>query len=317
MSVELTNTSCFSGTVLEHACYRRGRLIAQCAESRVYECEFYGFPAVCKHRFEKDYRHPKLDSRLREQRTAREARALARCVLAGIRVPAVWAVHPATGEIIMELITGITVKALLDNVVKSVRTASEVGVGGSGLIGASCSTGSTEKDSASVSSSLASHLPSCSVLPPLVFQILEGIGEVVGALHQLGVVHGDLTTSNFIYAPRSRGSYNGSSFPFPELTTETVVDNNNTVSSGRGSAKNDLVVIDFGLVNEKSTAEDRAVDLYVLLRAFGATHPTLESIAEECILHGYCHSIPCALAKGTLSRLEVVRARGRKRSMVG
>jgi TP53 regulating kinase-like protein len=37
-----------------------------------------------------------------------------------------------------------------------------------------------------------------------------------------------------------------------------------------------LVVIDFGLGSMKPTIEDKAVDLYVLERAFLSTHPNTE-----------------------------------------
>lgn len=313
--------SCLFSSV-ECRSYHRGSLIAQCAESKVYECCFYGFPAICKHRFEKEYRHPKLDLRLREQRTTREARALARCALAGVRVPAVLAVHPSTGEIIMERIFGVTVKSFLDNAVESSVGVSYGEKGGtrSGEPNLSLSVASTATGSSALAPTCTpSSCVSSSALPPLVFQILEGIGEVVGSLHQLGMVHGDLTTSNFIYSPISSSSFSHKtdfSF-FSSPCAKNGRGNENTGATGNSSAKSDLVVIDFGLINEKSTAEDRAVDLYVLLRAFSATHPSLESVAEECILQGYCRNVACGIAKATLSRLEVVRARGRKRSMVG
>jgi TP53 regulating kinase-like protein len=55
-----------------------------------------------------------------------------------------------------------------------------------------------------------------------------------------GVIHGDLTTSNMIY------------------------------KDGQ------IYLIDFGLSYVKNSIEDRAVDLYVLERAFISTHPQLE-----------------------------------------
>lgn len=38
------------------------------------------------------------------------------------------------------------------------------------------------------------------------------------------------------------------------------------------------VLIDFGLAFTSATAEDKAVDLYVLERAFASTHPSSESL---------------------------------------
>lgn len=46
------------------------------------------------------------------------------------------------------------------------------------------------------------------------------------------------------------------------------------------------VLIDFGLSNNSSLAEDKAVDLYVLERAFQSTHPSSENLFST-ILHSY------------------------------
>ena len=46
------------------------------------------------------------------------------------------------------------------------------------------------------------------------------------------------------------------------------------------------VLIDFGLSNNSSLAEDKAVDLYVLERAFQSTHPSSEHLFST-ILHSY------------------------------
>jgi TP53 regulating kinase-like protein len=76
------------------------------------------------------------------------------------------------------------------------------------------------------------------------------------------------------------------------------------------------VVIDFGLVKESGSAEERAVDLYVLERAVASAHPLLENV-EAAILAGYARSIEASKGRQTVERLLAVRARGRKRSMVG
>ncbi len=94
-------------------------------------------------------------------------------------------------------------------------------------------------------------------------------------------MHGDLTTSNFLVP-----------------------------ASGPLS----VFCIDFGLTYQSSTAEDRAVDLHVLERAFASTHPSKEHLMEA-LLEAYKEA-----AKGsamTMARLNAVRERGRKRSMLG
>lgn len=218
----------------------RGELIFQCAEARIYQCNFYGTSAVLKHRFQKEYRHPSLDARIREQRTCREARALVRCRRFGVPAPTVFAVDRTACTIVMERIDGITVKDFIN----------------------ACAD------------------------PALSLNLLGKVGEIVGMLHEGDIIHGDLTTSNFMVRPEvSDGSFG-------------------------------LVVIDFGLVRESTAAEERAVDLYVLERAVASTHPLLENI-EPAILAGYQRAINTQKFSQTMVRLQAVRARGRKRSMLG
>lgn len=270
--------------------YSRGALLSQCAESKIYECDFFGTPAICKHRFEKQYRHPKLDRKIRDQRTVREARALAKCAMLGIRVPDVYAVHRETCEIIMERIPGSTVKEVLDVECGARRSASLL---------------------------LSPHRSREKVAPPplplfsfLVYQLLEGIGEVMGLLHSNGIIHGDLTTSNFLYVPSHHRAVN-------TLEEEKEAEDRRRRANATKQARGGLVVIDFGLITEKVTDEDRAVDFYVLIRAILCTHPTLEPVAEESIITGYRRTANPKMADSTLKRLEVVRARGRKKCMVG
>ncbi|KAE8420138.1 EKC/KEOPS complex subunit bud32 [Aspergillus pseudocaelatus] len=122
--------------------------------------------------------------------------------------------------------------------------------------------------------------------------LMRGIGSVVGGLHKAGVIHGDLTTSNLI------------------LRTGDV----DTGAGESPAMQGDVVLIDFGLAGQSSSEEDRAVDLYVLERAFGSTHPQAEKFFEE-VLDGYKDSYKGAAI--TLKRLQDVRMRGRKRSMIG
>lgn len=92
------------------------------------------------------------------------------------------------------------------------------------------------------------------------------------------------------------------------------------------------VLIDFGLAYQSSLVEDRAVDLYVLERAFASTHPDSEQFFIQ-VMYGYKQRIGNKLWSAISKRLEEgefvevsydgstahhsVRLRGRKRSMVG
>ncbi|KAI8594773.1 kinase-like domain-containing protein [Dissophora ornata] len=106
------------------------------------------------------------------------------------------------------------------------------------------------------------------------------IGHALGRMHNIDVIHGDLTTSNLLMRQES------------------------------GS----VVLIDFGLSYVSQLIEDKAVDLYVLERAFTSTHPNTEVMFAQ-ILEAYGESGKAS--KQILKKLEDVRMRGRKRSMLG
>ncbi|CAO3631759.1 unnamed protein product [Mucor hiemalis] len=81
--------------------------------------------------------------------------------------------------------------------------------------------------------------------------IAQKIGVSLAKMHSLNVVHGDLTTSNLMLRENS----------------------------------DSVVVIDFGLSFVSSLVEDKAVDLYVLERAFASTHPKTEPMFAEILKH--------------------------------
>jgi len=122
--------------------------------------------------------------------------------------------------------------------------------------------------------------------------LMELIGVEIAKMHQADIIHGDLTTSNMMLRhPLSFKSPPGA--PIPTA----------------------LVLVDFGLAYQSSLVEDKAVDLYVLERAFSSTHPDSEPLFAS-VLKSYEKQmgkdwVPIA------RRLADVRLRGRKRSMVG
>jgi TP53 regulating kinase-like protein len=125
-------------------------------------------------------------------------------------------------------------------------------------------------------------------------RLMGMVGRAVGKMHSVGVVHGDLTTSNLMLRPGVQTEANG------------VVEGD--------ELEGEIVLIDFGLASQSVQDEDRAVDLYVLERAFGSTHPGAEALFWEA-LKAYGESFKGA--KVALKKLEDVRMRGRKRSMLG
>lgn len=137
--------------------------------------------------------------------------------------------------------------------------------------------------------------------------LMGKIGRAVGRMHEVGVCHGDLTTSNMMLRPLEVLQTNGSS------TIGDAANGQRAESAGR-DLEGEIVLIDFGLAGQSLQDEDKAVDLYVLERAFGSTHPEAEE-GFQGVLKAYGESYKGA--KVVLKRLEDVRMRGRKRSMLG
>ncbi|EGC47804.1 serine/threonine protein kinase bud32 [Histoplasma capsulatum var. duboisii H88] len=160
--------------------------------------------------------------------------------------------------------------------------------------------------------------------------LLRRIGLVVGAMHRAGIVHGDLTTSNLILRPIAPVSNalseedaqgaEASGLPMDtpirqDAELQSTATTATTTNVGKKpSLEGEIVLIDFGLASQSIQDEDRAVDLYVLERAFGSSHPRTEPFFHE-VLKGYAESYKTANV--VLKKLEQVRLRGRKRSMVG
>ena len=290
-------------------------LITQGAESLLYRTHHLtpNTPAALKIRPTKPWRHPTLDARLTKQRVLAEARVLVKLAAVGERrvdggeevvVPGVYAVEWDVGRkvkgleqqmkgergrgawILMEWIEGWSVKDVLrdcDRLVKGGRV--------------------NEREE--------------KVMEENVRGLLRRIGRAVGVLHAKGgVVHGDLTTSNVMVRPVVRATaINGDS---------SLQDSNGNAGEGESGASRifsqpyEIVLIDFGLATQSIQDEDRAVDLYVLERAFGSTHPRQEGLFDQEVLQsqeGYRGA--WSGSKVVLKRLEDVRLRGRKRSMVG
>ncbi|KAK5652449.1 hypothetical protein OQA88_10493, partial [Cercophora sp. LCS_1] len=134
-----------------------------------------------------------------------------------------------------------------------------------------------------------------------IIDLMRRIGTAVGGLHRTGVIHGDLTTSNMM------------------LRSHTTLRDGDGETKKRkermeGVVEGDVVLIDFGLATQSSSDEDRAVDLYVLERAFASTHPRAERLFGH-VLEAYKGCFK--KGAGVLIKLEDVRMRGRKRSMLG
>lgn len=104
--------------------------------------------------------------------------------------------------------------------------------------------------------------------------LCKSVGELLGGMHALGVIHGDPTTSNFIWQSR-KGVW----------------------------------AIDFGLSYFSHKVEDMAVDIHLFRQALQSRHHAYYERAYAAFLQGYAH----AQRDLVLARLETVTQRGRNK----
>ena len=266
-------------------------LITQGAEGHLFKTTFLDAttPAALKVRPSKKYRHKILDQRLTKQRVLAEARILVKLRNSGIGVPSVYALDWHVENKSQDVLGGAKIMAadagawlLMEWIEgRSVRQLLQ-------------ERDRLEKAGVSLASSANEDA---------VRKLLRSVGRAVADMHSIGgVVHGDLTSSNIMVRRYPNAIQD-------RATHEASLDL---------SLEGEVVLIDFGLATQSVQDEDRAVDLYVLERAFGSTHPKQEAMFAEEVLEsqeGYK-----GFSKGSrvvLKRLEEVRLRGRKRSMLG
>jgi len=108
----------------------------------------------------------------------------------------------------------------------------------------------------------------------------EDIGKIVGKLHKNGIMHGDLTTSNFL------------------------------------SMKNKVFVIDFGLAQRTDKIEDHAIDLRLFKEILNSAHADIMEKSWAGFLKGYKKIIGSSRHNRVLSQVSVIESRGRYANVV-
>jgi TP53 regulating kinase-like protein len=107
-------------------------------------------------------------------------------------------------------------------------------------------------------------------------RLCEYIGTLIGRLHNYGIVHGDLTTSNIIVT---------------------------------GNEK--VFLIDFGLADYSKELEKRGVDLLLMRRSLYATHYHFAKECFDAVIKGYAFEMGEKTAKEVVNRIEEIAKRGR------
>ncbi|CAO1636180.1 unnamed protein product [Sympodiomycopsis kandeliae] len=287
-------------------------------------------PILLKYRFPKHYRHPHLSQSITIQRTVSEVRALVRCARRGVNVPGVNLVDEKSGIIGLEWIEGQSVRELLGGGVEDDQVAED-----------SAQTASEASEQAQLNDTEQEKLMSL-------------IGYQLAKMHSADVIHGDLTTSNMMMRnARPRETQRLTQQRSTQSMNDQLVHSLDSMHLHDGTEK-ELLLIDFGLSQTSPSSEDKAVDLYVLERAFNSTHPYSGHLFEK-VITSYSENVNLLFKQGlwrlniggtgshsgvrtgkknnrqqqqqresTASpwveierKLKDVRLRGRKRSMVG
>ena len=205
------------------------KILKKGAEADVYISSWNGKKSVLKIRKEKKYRNSSLDTRIRKQRTIREAQIISHVKSFGISTPLIYFVNYKNFSIYMQYVKG---KLIRDMDEKSIH------------------------------------------------KTCLQIGMIVGTLHQNGIMHGDLTTSNFI------------------LTSKH------------------LFLIDFGLANRTEKPDDHAVDLRLFKEILNSAHANVMKKSWKNFITGYEKSVGKKHCKKILELVSVIESRGRYATVV-
>jgi TP53 regulating kinase-like protein len=113
-----------------------------------------------------------------------------------------------------------------------------------------------------------------------IIQLSKEIGKLVGLLHKNGVMHGDLTTSNFILF------------------------------------KNIIYMIDFGLSQNTIKSEDHAVDLRLIKEILNSAHAKIMQSAWKNFLIGYKSIVGISYHTKIVNLVSDIESRGRYAKVV-
>ena len=99
---------------------------------------------------------------------------------------------------------------------------------------------------------------------------------MIGRLHEHGIIHGDLTTSNMILTPQDK-----------------------------------IVFVDFGLSERSKELEPKGVDLHLMKRALHSTHYEHAKECFKAVMDGYGEEVGKEKAKRIDAKIREIERRGR------
>lgn len=113
-----------------------------------------------------------------------------------------------------------------------------------------------------------------------IISLSTRLGKLVGLMHKNGIMHGDLTTSNFILY------------------------------------KNQIYVIDFGLSQKTIKPEDHAVDLRLIKEILNSAHAEIIGKTWEKFLNGYKSIVGLSRYSKIVKLVSEIESRGRYATVV-
>ncbi len=106
--------------------------------------------------------------------------------------------------------------------------------------------------------------------------VCRTVGRSIAMLHQCGLAHGDLTTSNMIQTPDGK-----------------------------------IYLVDFGLSEKTTELESRGVDLHLMKRGLYSTHFEIANECFDAVIEGYSMLLNGEVVKGVLDKVAEIERRGR------
>jgi TP53 regulating kinase-like protein len=107
-------------------------------------------------------------------------------------------------------------------------------------------------------------------------ELCRSVGELIGKLHQRGLIHGDLTTSNMVLTPEGK-----------------------------------IYFVDFGLGEKNIEVEAQGVDLHLMKRALQSTHYRFWEECFKAVQSGYTQVLGAEGAEKVYEKIREIERRGR------